>query len=729
MNVPSQPAHALIVGSVAYDSIITPYQVGERILGGSASYAAFASSYYAPTRLVGVVGNDFDTQHIDVFKTRNIDIEGLKIDNSGPTFFWKGKYYEDFNKRETLEIELNVFERFRPELPESYLNTPYVMLGNIQPELQLHVIDQMKGSSFIIADTIDLWIETQRSELLEVIKKIDLFIINESEAQLLTGEDNLINAGHKLCTLGPKMAIIKKGEHGALLFHPEGLFILPSFPVTELRDPTGAGDTFAGALIGYLAGVNRTSFSDIKRAMTYATVTASLIVEAFSFQRLSEGSRAVIEERFNQLLDLTHLKMEAKAQSIESMVHDIAAKARSASLELTSVSTQKKNDTLFSLAEALEQQADSLLTANRKDLEVAERNSVQGPLLDRLRFTPERIKGMADGVRQIAKLSDPVGEEIEVLTPENGLDIRKVCTPIGVIGIIYESRPNVTVDCAALCLKSSNAVILRGGREAFHTNTALASLIRGVLGQNDFPLDTVQLIPTPERSALDSLLKLDAFIDCIIPRGGEGLIRFVAEHSTIPVIKHYKGVCNVYIDKVVNPEQAEKIVVNAKCQRPGVCNAIENLFIHEEVAPTLLPRLAELLQKEKVELRGDEATRAIIECAPAVEEDYYEEYLGLILAIKVVASLEEAIKAVNTYGSGHSDAILTTDADAAKTFMNRVDSATVYWNASTRFTDGFEFGLGAEIGISTDKLHARGPMGLRDLCTYKYLIYGQGQVK
>lgn len=729
MNEPSQPAHALIVGSVAYDSIITPYQVGERILGGSASYASLASSYYAPTRLVGVVGNDFDPEHIDFFKARDIDLEGLEIDKTGPTFFWKGKYYENFSRRETLEVELNVFERFRPKLPESYRNTPYIMLGNIQPELQLHVINQLKDSNFIIADTIDFWIETQRSDLLEVIKKINLFIINESEAQLLTGEDNLINAGHKLCRMGPEMAIIKKGEHGALLFHPEGLFMLPSFPVTELRDPTGAGDTFAGAFIGYLAGINSTRFSDIKRAMTYATVTASLIVEAFSFDRLSKGSKNIIEERVNQLLDITHLKMEEKVHDIEALIHGMAAQARSASFALTSVGSQKKNDTLLSLAEALEQQADRLLIENRKDLEAAERNQVQGPLLDRLKFTPERIKSMAEGVRQIATLPDPVGEEIEVLKPENGLEIHKVRAPIGVIGIIYESRPNVTVDCAALCLKSGNAVILRGGREAFHTNTALASLIRGVLDENGLPLDAVQLIPTPERSALNALLKLDSFIDCIIPRGGEGLIRFVTEHSTIPVIKHYKGVCSVYIDKAADPDQAEKIVVNAKCQRPGVCNAIENLFIHQEVAPTLLPRLAEALCEENVELRGDKATQAIIDCAPAIEEDYYEEYLDLILSIKVVSSLEEAINAVNTYGSGHSDAIITTDASAAEAFMKGVDSATVYWNASTRFTDGFEFGLGAEIGISTDKLHARGPMGLRDLCTYKYLIYGQGQVR
>lgn len=305
-TAPSPPqSTTLIVGSIAYDHIITPLKTAERQLGGSATYAAFASSYYAATRIVGVVGNDFDPAHITAFNQRGIDLQGLQVDASGPTFYWKGKYHENFVSRETLEIDLNVFEKFRPQLPAGYRHTPYVMLGNIDPALQLHVITQLRQPRFIIADTIDLWIETRRVELLDVLERIDLFIINDSEAMLLTEEANCIRAGYKLCAMGrPQFILIKKGEHGALLFHPEGLFALPAFPVTDLHDPTGAGDAFAGAFLGYLASQNRIAYTDLKYAMAYATATASLVVEGFSCDRLLQGGKQQLEKRFKELTAL-----------------------------------------------------------------------------------------------------------------------------------------------------------------------------------------------------------------------------------------------------------------------------------------------------------------------------------------------------------------------------------------------------------------------------------------
>lgn len=430
----------------------------------------------------------------------------------------------------------------------------------------------------------------------------------------------------------------------------------------------------------------------------------------------------------------TDITQNADAESVESMVLGIAKKARTASLALATLDTEAKNRVLQTLAELIEANEANLIETNKKDLEAGEEAGLTQALLDRLTFTPERIAGMAEGVRQVAALPDPVGEEMEKTVRPNGLDIRKVRVPIGVVGIIYESRPNVTVDCAVLCFKSGNACILRGGKEAFYTNTALAALITEALETHRVDTAAVQFIPTTDRAALNSLLKLDDYVHCIIPRGGEGLIRFVAENSHIPVIKHYKGVCCVYVDKDADADLAESIVVNAKTQRPSVCNAAEDLFVHADVAQSLFPRIARALVDKGVELRVDEACASILKeeglpFNPVTEEDLHEEYIDLILAVKMVDSLDEAIDAVNTYGSQHSDAIITTSEEAARKFMAGVDSATVYWNASTRFTDGFEFGLGAEIGISTDKLHARGPMGLRELTTYKYLIYGTGQIK
>ena len=430
-----------------------------------------------------------------------------------------------------------------------------------------------------------------------------------------------------------------------------------------------------------------------------------------------------------------NLNKTVEIKDIDSMVVQMAAHSKEAALELATFSTEKKNQALATLAQLIEENVDELIEVNKKDLEEGETAGLSQALLDRLKFTPERITQMADGVKEVIALPDPVGEEMEKTLRPNGLEIRKVRVPIGVVGIIYESRPNVTVDCAILCFKSGNASILRGGKEAFHTNTALADLIRRALTENSINENAVQLIPTTDRSALNTLLKCDDAINCIIPRGGESLIRFVVENATIPVIKHYKGVCNVYVDRAADPELANKIVINSKCQRPGVCNAAENLFIHKDIAGKILPSLGKELIEQGVELRADgDAEKILIEAngipvTYAEEDDFYKEYLDLILSIRVVDSLDEAIGAVNKYGSCHSDAIVTEDESAAHAYMTGVDTATAYWNASTRFTDGYEFGLGAEIGISTDKLHARGPMGLRELTSYKYLIYGSGQVK
>jgi len=426
---------------------------------------------------------------------------------------------------------------------------------------------------------------------------------------------------------------------------------------------------------------------------------------------------------------------------LEQLVTDLARRARAASLALATAPTTAKNASLARLAERLRASTDALLAANAKDVAAAKKARLAPAQIDRLTLNPGRIAQMAEGVRQVAALPDPVGEELERVVRPNGLEIRKLRVPIGVIGIIYESRPNVTVDCAALCLKSGNAAILRGGKEAFHTNTALVELIQraiadSALGTCDLSLGTsaVQLIPTTDRAALNVLLKLDTLVHCLIPRGGKSLIRFVAEHATIPVIKHFEGVCFVYVDRDADPGMAEAIVVNAKAQRPAVCNAAEQLLVHADAAAALLPRLARGLLDRKVELRCDAASAAILKKSglahrAAKPADYTTEFLDLILAVRVVPSLDAAIATINRDSSAHTDAIVTRDPAAARRFLAGVDSAVVLWNASTRFNDGFEFGLGAEIGISTDRLHARGPMGLRELCSYKYVVAGSGQVR
>ena len=419
---------------------------------------------------------------------------------------------------------------------------------------------------------------------------------------------------------------------------------------------------------------------------------------------------------------------------LAQLVTSLAQRARAASFVVATAPTALKNAALARLAALIDAAHPALLAANTQDLDSAEAAALAPAARDRLTLTPARLQHLAESVRAVAALPDPVGDVLEDFTRPNGLHLRKVRVPIGVIGIIYEARPNVTIDCAVLCLKSGNACILRGGKECFQTNTVLAALIAQALAETGLPADAVQLVPTTDRAALLTLLRLDTLIHCLIPRGGESLIRFVAEHSTIPVIKHYQGVCFVYVDAAADLAMAEKITVNAKASRPSACNAAEQLLVHRQVADSFLPAVARALLANKVELRCDAASAAILDRekiphAAATAADFTTEFLDYVIALRVVDSLETAIATINRDGSNHSDAIVTADASAARLFLSRVDSATVYWNASTRFTDGFEFGYGAEIGISTDRLHARGPMGLRELCTHKFIIEGTGQVR
>lgn len=426
--------------------------------------------------------------------------------------------------------------------------------------------------------------------------------------------------------------------------------------------------------------------------------------------------------------------MSTETIDIASLVQEMAKSARAASLQLANAPTAKKNQAILRIAELIKANVDSLKVENAKDLEAGKAAGLNSAMLNRLELNEKRIAGMVEGAKQVAALPDPVGESLDTYNHPKGFTIEKVRVPIGVIGIIYESRPNVTVDCAVLCLKSGNASILRGGKEAFHTNTALAALVSQALADNGLPEKAVQFIPTTDRAALNTLLKLNEEIQCIIPRGGESLIRFVSENSTIPVIKHYDGICTVFVDQEADLKMACEIVDNAKTHYPSVCNAAENLLIDRAVLKTYLPKIAEALVAKGVVLKADEEAKAVlteagISAEAATEEDWSTEYLDLIISIKTVGDVEEAMSFINKYGSSHSESIVTENADKATTFLNGIDSSTVYWNVSTRFTDGFEFGLGAEIGISTDRLHARGPMGLRELCSYKYKVVGKGQIK
>jgi glutamate-5-semialdehyde dehydrogenase len=409
---------------------------------------------------------------------------------------------------------------------------------------------------------------------------------------------------------------------------------------------------------------------------------------------------------------------------------DLARRARAASRTLATVPTIRKNEWLERTAKALGSRTAEILRANERDLSAARSSGLPSALIDRLKLSPDRLAAAAAGLREIATLPDPIGQVLHTSVRPNGLKVQKVGVPLGVIFFIYESRPNVTVDAAGLCLKSGNAILLRGGSEALYSNTALVGIIQDCLREVDLPVDAVQLVADPDRAAVGRLLQMDQWIDLVIPRGGEELIRRVAHEARMPVLKHYKGNCHVYVDKSADLKMAEKILVNAKCQRPGVCNAAESLLVHQAIAASFLPKAAEALRRRGVELRGCEETRRLVQdTKPATEEDFAAEYLDLIMSVKVVADLDEAIQHIDHYGSHHSDAIITNDSAATQQFTEEVDSAAVLVNASTRFNDGYEFGLGAEIGISTDKFHARGPCGLQELTSYKYIVYGDGQIR
>ncbi len=411
-------------------------------------------------------------------------------------------------------------------------------------------------------------------------------------------------------------------------------------------------------------------------------------------------------------------------------LQEMGQRACEAKYSLQKMTAEQKNHSLLAAANALRDETEAILAANREDIAAGEANGMHPGMIDRLRLTKERIDAMAEGLEQIVKLEDPIGQVMETFTRPNGLVIEKKRVPLGVIGIIYESRPNVTADAFGLCFKTGNAVILKGGSDAIHSNMAITKALRNSLEVSGVTPDAIQLIENTDRSVTSAFMKMNEYVDVLIPRGGAGLIRAVVENSTIPVIETGTGNCHVYVDKAADLDMAVKIIMNAKTQRIGVCNACESLVIHEAVREAFLPRLADALRSKNVEMRGDEGIRAYLEdCVPATEEDYGKEYLDYIISMKTVKSVDEAIAHINRYNTKHSECIVTDDPEAAQQFLNEVDAACVYVNASTRFTDGFEFGFGAEIGISTQKLHARGPMGLKELTSYKYIVHGNGQIR
>ncbi len=416
--------------------------------------------------------------------------------------------------------------------------------------------------------------------------------------------------------------------------------------------------------------------------------------------------------------------------NIEEIVREQARAAKKAARRLAVNPSSVKDAALRAMADALEKNTAAILAANGEDMAAAREKGTPRAMLDRLMLDEKRIRGMADGLRQTAMLPDPIGEgEMETIRP-NGLEIRRVKVPIGVIGIIYEARPNVTADAAALCLKSGNAVLLRGGSEALKSNRAISSILSDAAERAGVPKGALQFIDSPSRDAVSVMMNLTGLLDVIIPRGGAGLIRRVVTESAVPVIETGAGICHTYVDRGADLEMARRIAVNAKTSRPAVCNAMETLLVHEDEARAFLPQLAAAMREKDVELRGDEATRAIVpDMEKATDEDWETEYDDLILSIKIVKDLDEAIAHINRYNTGHSETIVTNDLNHAHRFQREVDAAAVYVNASTRFTDGFEFGFGAEIGISTQKLHARGPMGLNELTSTKYLIFGEGQIR
>jgi len=415
---------------------------------------------------------------------------------------------------------------------------------------------------------------------------------------------------------------------------------------------------------------------------------------------------------------------------IKNSIRQIAEKALKAARDLAHASTEDKNDVLLKMAQELLVKSDFLIKENAKDLRQAKKSGLSTAMIDRLTLKKATIEAMVQGLREVAALPDPVGKITSMWRRPNGLLVGRMRIPLGVIGIIYESRPNVTVDASALCLKAGNAVILRGGSEAINSNVAVASILQNVLRKSSIPAEAIQVVPFTDREGVSALLQLDEYIDLIIPRGGEELIRAVVAQSKIPVIKHYKGVCHIFVDKDANTDMAVEICFNAKVQRPGVCNAMETLLVHQDIASDFLPRVAKKMRQAGVIIKGCEKTRKIIKnTEAAAENDWYAEYLDLILAIKIVGNIDEAITHIEKYGSLHTESIITENYSNAQKFLNEVNSSTVLVNASTRFSDGFELGLGAEIGISTTKLHAFGPMGLEELTTTKFIIYGNGQVR
>ncbi len=426
--------------------------------------------------------------------------------------------------------------------------------------------------------------------------------------------------------------------------------------------------------------------------------------------------------------------------TLTEQMTQLAKQAKAASRELALLTTAEKNACLLAMAEALEKNADAIKAANALDMEAGAKSGLSSAMLDRLKLDDKRIAGMAKGLREVAALPDPIGRILDERTRPNGLKLQKISTPIGVVVIIYESRPNVTADAASLCFKSGNATILRGGKEALNSNQIIAKIMieAGRKALAKFPEFAIQVVPVADRETIPILLSLTQYVDLCMPRGGESLIRAVAECSKVPVIKHYKGVCHVFVDAEADLKMAEEIAMNAKVQRPAVCNAMETLLVDKNIANIFLPQIAQKLFEKHVEIRADDLSRDILnskletrnsKLRPVSDQDYFTEYNDYILNVRVVDGVKAAIDHINFYGSAHSDSIVTKNESRAKQFLNEVDSATVYWNASTRFTDGGEFGMGAEIGISTDKIGARGPMGLDELTTYKWLGFGNGQIR
>ncbi|MCL5876333.1 MAG: glutamate-5-semialdehyde dehydrogenase [Candidatus Bathyarchaeota archaeon] len=412
------------------------------------------------------------------------------------------------------------------------------------------------------------------------------------------------------------------------------------------------------------------------------------------------------------------------------MIEEICIKAKAAAFEMGKLSAEAKNAALCRMANALEANVEKILAANKLDVEAAKAKGLKSSLLDRLALDQKKIQNMAKELREVASLTDPIGTVLATWMRPNGLIISQVRVPMGVVGVIYESRPNVTSDSAGICIKSGNAVILRGGSDALNSNVAIGEVLRGALAETGVPADAIQIVNSPDRKVAEELMGMRQYIDVLVPRGGADLINTVVEKSRIPVIETGTGNCHVYVEEDADLEKATPIVINAKVQRPGVCNAAEKLVVHSKIAKSYLPVIIAELRKNGVEVRGDEVTRKIVpDVKAASEQDWYTEYLDLIIGVKVVGSLDEAIAHINKYGTHHSDSIITRDFAKATRFLKEVDSAAVYWNASTRFTDGNQFGLGAEIGISTQKLHARGPMSIQHLTTTKYVVVGDGQIR